>query len=276
MERYLSRMPQAGWLDALGARAAILLGCEGWFFLWWGVSLPSMAAGLALTALICLALRLWKKRSVARREQALRERIGGEMALETLLLTPAKKAHFQAALLVSMKWPVVLECTAEDGVICRYGGEKLLVACVATPPGEPVGADVLLNMQRACRRQQVDRGVLCLTGKCSAGAKKYAEERIFPLRLIEREELIGLAGHAWPATDEQLVALGRRRKKGFPLPELLERMLRREKAAKYLLYGTGLTVAGVLFGGWWYLVPGGVCVLLGLLCRYLPRKTETL
>ena len=52
MERYLSRMPQAGWLDALGARAAILLGCEGWFFLWWGVSLPSMAAGLALTALI--------------------------------------------------------------------------------------------------------------------------------------------------------------------------------------------------------------------------------
>ena len=29
MERYLSRMPQAGWLDALGARAAILLGCEG-------------------------------------------------------------------------------------------------------------------------------------------------------------------------------------------------------------------------------------------------------
>ena len=67
MERYLSRMPQAGWLDALGARAAILLGCEGWFFLWWGVSLPSMVAGLALTALICLALRLWKKRSVARR-----------------------------------------------------------------------------------------------------------------------------------------------------------------------------------------------------------------
>ena len=98
MERYLSRMPQAGWLDALGARAAILLGCEGWFFLWWGVSLPSMAAGLALTALICLALRLWKKRSVARREQALRERIGGEMALETLLRGAGAEASGPACL----------------------------------------------------------------------------------------------------------------------------------------------------------------------------------
>ena len=93
---------------------------------------------------------------------------------------------------------------------------------------------------------------------------------------MEREELLALAGQAWPATDEQLVALGKRKKKGFPLAALLERMLRREKARRYVLYGTGLVVMGLTIGGRWYLIPGAVCLLLGVLCRYLPHRTETL
>lgn len=126
MERYLSRSPQAGWLDAVGLRLGILAGCEVWFFALWGVGLPAILAGGALAAMIFLALRLLKKRRVVRKEQALRRRIGGELALEELLLAPAKKAHFQVALLVSAKWPVVLLRVTEDGMLCRYGTETLL------------------------------------------------------------------------------------------------------------------------------------------------------
>lgn len=276
MERYLSRSPQAGWLDAVGLRLGILAGCEVWFFALWGVGLPAILAGGALAAMIFLALRLLKKRRVVRKEQALRRRIGGELALEELLLAPAKKAHFQVALLVSAKWPVVLLRVTEDGMLCRYGTETLLVACLALPPEESAEPAHLLSVQRACRRHRADRGVVCLTCKCSAAAKKYAEDNLFPLRLMEREELLALAGQAWPATDEQLVALGKRKKKGFPLAALLERMLRREKARRYVLYGTGLVLMGLSIGGWWYFTPGAVCILLGILCRYLPRRTETL
>ena len=276
MERYLSRMPQAGWMDALGLHLAILAASEIWFFCLWGVGLPAVLAGCALAFLLCLTVRLGRKRTVARREQALRERIGGELAVEGLLLAPPKKAHFQVALLLSLKWPVVLERVTDEGVLCRYGTETLLVSCLPLPPQSKVEAEKLLIMQRACRRHHADRGVLCLTSPCTADAQKYADAGAFPLRLIKRDELITLAGHAWPATDEQLVALGQRKKRRFPLPELLERALRREKAAKYLLYGTGLMVAGLTIGGGWYLFPGAVCVLLGILCRYLPKKTETL
>ena len=276
MERYLSRSPQAGWLDAVGLRLGILAGCEVWFFALWGVGLPAILAGGALAAMIFLALRLLKKRRVVRKEQALRRRIGGELALEELLLAPAKKAHFQVALLVSAKWPVVLLRVTEDGMLCRYGTETLLVSCLALPPEESAEPAHLLSVQRACRRHRADRGVVCLTCKCSAAAKKYAEDNLFPLRLMEREELLALAGQAWPATDEQLVALGKRKKKGFPLAALLERMLRREKARRYVLYGTGLVLMGLSIGGWWYFTPGAACILLGILCRYLPRRTETL
>ena len=117
-------------------------------------------------------------------------------------------------------------------MLCRYGTETLLVSCLALPPEESAEPAHLLAVQRACRRHRADRGVVCLTCKCSAAAKKYAEDNLFPLRLMEREELLALAGQAWPATDEQLVALGKRKKKGFPLAALL--------------------------------------------CRYLPRRTETL
>ncbi len=276
MERYLSRSPQAGWLDALGLRLGIWIGCELWFFLLWGVGLPAILAGTALSGMIFLALRLMKKRNVARKEQALRRRIGGELALEELLLAPVKKAHFQVALLVSAKWPVVLQRVTEEGMLCRYGSETLLIACLPLPPEETATPGHLLAMQRACRRHRADRGVLCMTGKCGAAARKYAEENLVPLRLMEREELLALAGQAWPATDEQLVALGKRKKKGFPLAALLERMLRREKARRYVLYGTGLVVMGLTIGGRWYLIPGAVCLLLGVLCHYLPHRTETL
>lgn len=276
MKRYLSRTRQAGWMDGFGLRVAILLACQLWFSSLWGVGLPALLAGAALAVLVGLALRLLNKRTVARREKALRERIGGELALESMLLAPPRKAHFQAAMLVGMKWPIMLERVAEEGVLCRYGTETLLIACMPLPQGVSIGPERLMALQRACKRLHADRGVACMTSDCSAAGRSYAEQGIFPLRLMEREEFLTLAGKAWPAGDEQLVALGKRRKKGPPLTALLECALRREKARRYVLYGTGLTMTGLLLHSGWYLLPGIVCLLLGILCRYLPRKTETL
>ena len=131
MERYLSRMPQAGWLDALGARAAILLGCEGWFFLWWGVSLPSMAAGLALTALICLALRLWKKPTPLR---ALLFSLAGALAANTKIVGLAIWGMLSVAALVSVtarkQWSRSAVLAALTAMV-SFGGFFLLLTPAA-------------------------------------------------------------------------------------------------------------------------------------------------
>lgn len=275
MQTYLRKARLSTIADDVGLRLVIMLLGIGWFIYLWGLGVPALLAGVALGILGQLGLSHYRRRTVDRREAALRRRLGGEMLLEEILLAPAKQAHFQTALLLGERYPLTMERVTSDGMLCRSGEERLLVSCIALPEESEVGQGQLLGLQRACKAHGVGRGVACVTGRCSAKTEAWAAEGTIPIRIIRREVLLELAGQISPATDAQLIELGKRRKRLAP-SGVRRTILRRDKAKTYLLYGTGLMLMYVVTGLGYYPIPGGVCLLLAVLSRCWPERNERL
>lgn len=275
MQRYLRKARLSTALDDLGLRAAIMLGGMGWFVYLWGVTVPALLAGIALGVMGQLLLSQLRSRTVRGREAALRRRLGGELMLEEILLAPPKQAHFQTALLLGERYSLTMERVTPEGMLCRSGEEKLLISCIPLPEEAEAGQGNIVSVQRACRMHGVGRGVACVTGRCSARVEAWAAEGSIPVRIIRRDVLLELAGQACPATDEQLVMLGKRKKR----PALIGaggRLLRRDKARTYWLYGLGLMLLYVVTGLPYYPIPGGACLLLSVGCGCLPGGGERL
>lgn len=275
MQSYLRKARLSTLLDDVGLRLLLMALGLGWFVYLWGAGVPALLAGLALGTLGQMGLNRFRRRTVDKREQSLRRRLGGELMLEDMLLAPARQAHFQAALLLGAKYPLTMERVTEDGMLCRSGEERLLVSCIPLPEGVELGQGAIAGVQRACRKQGVSRGVACTTGKTSPKTEAWAAEGCIPVKIIKRDTLVRLAGAMSPATDQQLVELGQRKKH---LASGGERwaILRRGKAKTYLLYGLGLMVMYILTGMKYYPIPGGVCLVLAALCRAWPEKAEQL
>ena len=108
METGFGRNLLAELLDSVGRGVLLMALGIGWFVFLWGLNLPALLAGIALGTLLLLLRRLYRQTTLVRRETALRCRIGGELLLEKMLLSEAKEAHFQAALLLEEKWPLRL------------------------------------------------------------------------------------------------------------------------------------------------------------------------
>ncbi len=267
MEQYLRRNRLSEWLDGLGVRALICAASLSWFVWLWGLGTPSVLAGLALGTLGQTARTKWRQRTVARREKALRCRIGGEMMLETMLLSDAKEAHVRAALLLSEKWPLALLSAREEGALCRQGQETLLVQCLRTPPEGDVSHGDLIAAQRAVKRTGADRGVVCALCRVSPKIAARAEETPVPLRIIPRETLLEIAGALSPATDEQLVALGERRRRRIGRSGVLSLVFRADKARRYALYGVMMLVLYLVTASGLYAVAGMVCLTLAVFSR---------
>ena len=275
MEQYLRRNRLSEMLDALGMAVLLCLLAEGWFVWLWGLTVPSILAGAALGVLLWLGRSQWRKRHVHRREKALRSRIGGELMLETMLLSEAKEAHFHAAVLLAEKWPITMQSVKEEGVLCRQGEERLLIQCIRMPADGELSVGDLLNAQRAVKRVGADRAILCALGTVSPKVAARAEEAAIPLRIIPRETLLMLAGRYAPATDEQLIELGKRRR---PLQRgsVTRLVFRRDKAKRYHLYGLGMLLVYVLTGARLYAVPGMVCLTMAVMCRWGRKPPEQL
>ncbi len=244
----------------------------GWFVFLWGLNLPALLAGIALGALLLLLRRLYRQTTLVRRETALRCRIGGELLLEKMLLSEAKVAHFQAALLLEEKWPLRMQRITADGALCRQekpsgGVETLLVQCVRMPPEGELSIGQLVEAHRAMRRQQANRVILCVLGKAPPRVIARAEQMPTPIRVIRRETLLALAGRLSPATDAQLVALGQRKRRTPQRGSLLSIMTQREKAPRYWGYGLFMLILYILTGSAWYAMPGTVCLTLSVVCR---------
>ena len=267
MEQYLRKNRFGTWMDSLGLRVAIQVAAIGWFVWLWGLALPSLTAGMALGAMGQMALTLYRRCTVVRRERALRSRLGGEMMLEDMLLAPARQAHFQAALLLGERYPLRMLRVTDDGMLCRYRGEVLLISCLRMPPEAELSTGDLAACQRACREHGAARGVICPLGKVTPKVAARAEEGRIPLRVIRREVLLALAGQCSPASDEQLIELGRRKRRPAATGGLMQGLLRRDKAAKYMMYGTALMVLYVVTGAVMYPGAGAVCLALGVLSR---------
>ena len=276
MERYLRRNRLSETLDGLGMGVLLYLMGIGWFTWLWGLNVPSLLAGAALGTLLWTARSQWRKHTVGKREKALRSRLGAELMLESMLLAETKEAHFRAALLLAEKWPITMQSVKAEGVLCKQGDETLLIQCVRIAADSELSVSDLLSAQRAVKRMKVDRAVLCVLGKVSAKIAARAEQAIHPLRIVRRETLLSLAGRFAPATDEQLIELGKRKRRSPGQGSVTRLLFCRDKARKYHLYGLGMLVLYILTDARLYAVPGMVCLTLAALCNTRGSGVEKL
>ena len=274
MQEYLHRTRLSSLMDGIGFHFAALTCGIMWFALLWGLRLSAVTAGLSLYALILLIRSRTRDSRVKRKEKQLRERIGGELALERLLLSPREQANFEAAMLLSLRAPLTLLRTGEEGTLCSLRGEKLLISFVQSPQCDTIQPGQVLALQRGVRRMKAQSGVLCAPCGISQKAKDQAEESV-PVRFIDREKLIRLFGRVNPATDEQLVALGRR-KKSRPAVGWLRVVLDRQRARRYFCYGGLLLLMYQFTHLIYYALPGLICVCLAAVSRCFPGNDPIL
>ncbi len=269
MERYIGRSGFADTLDGLLLRLTAVGLSVGWFVFLWGVCAPALAAGLALGGLTLLAIRLYDRKTLLSREQALRRRIGGELALEKLLVMDSTRAQFQAAMWLLPRTPMTLMRLLPEGVLCREGDKDTLTMLIALHPSQKTSPQALVNARRAALRCGAQRVYCCLTAPLEKAAQAYAEQGTPELRLVERDELIALAGLAAPATDEQLLALKARKKKRAGARAWLCHVLAPKRAKRYLVYGLGMAALYLLTGWAYYPLPAVLCLTLCILSRSL-------
>lgn len=276
MEQYLQKTRLAGFLDGLGLKFMVFVFCNLWFILLWGVTWPAVLAGMSLGIMVLLAIRLGKKRTVDTREKQLRQRIGGELAMEALLMAAPRKAHFQGALWLSVQYPLQLVQAKNEGVICTLEKEKLLVCCLNHHPSDKVSCGDIILCKKAGEQLQTNRVIICCTADPTQDATRYAQDSRPPVRIISKEQLMRLAGVASPATDAQLVKLGQRRKRKASRKEWIGHILSPHRTRRYFLYGLGLMVMAYVTKLTYYPVPGVICICLGVLSRCYKQEEEPL
>ncbi|MBR3018850.1 MAG: hypothetical protein IKH57_17500 [Clostridia bacterium] len=272
MQEYLQRSRLGQAMDGLGFHAFTLILSNFWFILLWGLGFPAVVAGAALYVMIVILRKKARDDHVTRKEKQLRATIGGELALERLLLTDPAKAHFEITMLLSMRESLTLIQAGEKGVLCARKGKKWIVSFLQSPQESGVGPGDVLSLQREIRLMNADRGLLCACGKISAEARRQAEHEP-PVSFFPREKLIAMLGSANPATDPQLIALGRRRKKAAPV-HWLRLILAPSRGKRYACYGALLLGMYQLNRLLYFGLPGLACVFLAAACRCV-RQEET-
>lgn len=270
MEQYLRRTVLSSLTDEIGLRLAVWVGATMWFVWLWGLGMPALLAGMALNLMGQMALTRYRRRKVELREKALRQRIGGEMLLEDMLLMPRRKAHLQAAVLLGYRYPLVILQVEDAGVLCRYQEKRLMIAFAGHAEEEACSSGDVLAAQQACLRLTAEKCVLCLNGECPARVKAFAERMPVPVSFIGREQMLALAGQASPATDEQLLMLKKRKTRFTPGKSMLRMLLHRGKAGRYMFYGVAMLVIQILTGWRWYAFMGLtlVCMAVGCVCHH--------
>ena len=271
MQEYLWKNAFRERMDTLGFLMGTLVLCWGWFLLLWGIRVQSILAGAALWGMVLVIRRQGRERRLARKEKKLRRMIGGEMRLQELVLLPVQRAAFELALLLSEKEEFLLERICEEGVLCREKGKAFLLCFLPLPVQEKVKARDVLQCRRAARREGAEGVWLC----ASCAVSQEAEEQMDDapgVRFFDRQALIHLLGEVYPATDGQLVELGKKRKQKWPAARVMKTVLRPEKARRYAWYGLLLLGMYMLTGMVYYAVPGLVCAALFAASRCMARQ----
>lgn len=275
MQDYLQRTHLAGKLDEAGSLLFTLALSLLFYLLLWGFRLTALLSGLATFALIRILRARTHERRLQRREKRLRQQIGGEMKLEEWTLAPAHCAHAQAALLLCEALYGQLLGVSEAGALAHLQDQVMLITCAQLPSGESLGARDIASLQRACLLNNASAGIICGAEKATDTARRQA--LLAPqVRMIDRARMIALAGAAFPATDAQLVSLGRRRRLPARHGRLWRRMLQAHRARQYLLYGLMLCLMYILTGQRFYPIPGVLCLLLAAACRAVRTPDDSL
>lgn len=266
MEQYLRKTRLGTAVDAFGGHFALFFCCILAFALLWGMRLSALLAGCAAFVMTVLVRARTHTRRLERREERLRRRLGGEMKLEAWVTKPSHQAHKEVALLLSSVYPLTMVKVLETGTICTLHEERILIVCAQLPVGEKASARDIASLQRVCTRHGLMRAVLCGAEGWTEKAQRQAEYTP-KVTLLERERIIALAGAVWPASDAQLVELGRRKRAQRQTISWRERVLDVRRAENYLLYGLMLVGLYLLTGQAVYPLPGIVSLVLMAACR---------
>lgn len=267
MEKYQPKTPVAEVSDRL-MRASVAIGAGvAWFVLLWGLCLPALTAGFALGVMLWLCARQFSRQITQKREKQMRRMIGGELAVNRLLLEPPRKAAFQCALWLAPRYPLVMQKAVDWGVIGLLDGKKTCIRLIARHASQTITAQQVVECAREALERQMEQTLLCLTAPADDQALAYAGTLDPPMRIIEREELMMLAGFAHPATDEDLRNIGRQKRTRRSAQEWLAVALNASRARRYFWYGLGLSALALLTGSGYYLVPAVLCLGLFTACK---------
>ena len=261
----------AGRIDRLGLCLLLLLISFAWFFFSFRAVVPAALSAVAMTVIFLQTIRLGEKRTLSRREKALRERIGGEMAVDSLLLQTPVSAASNAAAWLTQALSLSNFTPKEDGVLALYEKESVFIACIQQHASTATSYDATLACIRRARRENADICIVCSTSDFSQEAVLLVEDLSPKTRLLGRPGLIHMAGKTAPATDEQLRALGKRRRQKFKRSLFQARILDPAKKRRYLFYGAGLSLMYLLTHQLIHLIPALVCLILVALCQRKPN-----
>ena len=128
MQWYVPKTLFATVMDKL-LRAGFALGLGTvWFFSLWGFCFSSLTAGMAFGILIWLCMRRYGKHFSRRKEQQIRQKIGGELALDRLLLKSNEEA-----LDLLLQWlprPVIIKKKFTNGCIGEMEEQTVFVKLI--------------------------------------------------------------------------------------------------------------------------------------------------
>ena len=218
-------------LDHFAFRVLLLGGCVLYFFTLWQSGPASLIAGAALFFLVMLLLLLLERRTLARRDHLLRERVGGMIAIENLLLLP----NGQAAQQICMLLCDTFGAEPLDGAKMVYDGETWLVRCAQCLQGSSASQSDVLSAHRARIECGADRCTLVSTTGFTPDAIRAAEWADPPIRLISGRQLASLHGRLHPASDQEITAHLSRQKKPFSWRRIRALALSPAKARRYAL-----------------------------------------
>ena len=255
-------------LDRLALRVLLFLLSVGYFFALWHSGAPSLLAGSALFALVMLTLLLLERRTLARRDRALRVRVGGAIALEELMLLPAAKAEGRVCLLLAETLG-----GAAQGSVLSYAGKTYLVRCAQTLPGSAAGEGDVLAAHRAKAASGAELCILAGTGGFTPAARRAAEWMEPPIRLIAGRQLALLFGQQHPATDAEIARRARRQRTPFSRGRIRALALAPAKQGRYLLVAFLLALLYLFLRSLLSLVFALTAFVLAMLCARENRKS---
>jgi len=250
-------------LDHLALRILLLGLCVSYFFYLWRSGPVSLLAGFALFFLVMLLLLLLERRTLARRDRMLRERISGMIAVENLLLLPNSQAADQICALLCDAFSAELLPDAK----MVYEGEMWLIRCAQCLQGSSASQGDVLGAHRARIEHCADRCALVSTTGFTPDAIRAAEWADPPVRLISGRQIAALYGRLHPATDEEISAHLARQKKPFSFHRIRALALAPSKLRRHLLCAFLLLMMYLISGAYAPLIACIASFLLAVFCR---------
>ena len=253
-------------LDRLALRVLLFFLSVGYFFALWHSGAPSLLAGSALFALAMLTLLLLERRTLARRDRALRVRRRRNRAGRAgcFCLPPRPKGASVCC------WPK--RWAARAGFRLTPANKTYLVRCAQTLPGSAAGEGDVLAAHRAKTASGAELCILAGTGGFSPAAQRAAEWMEPPIRLIAGRQLALLFGQQHPATDAEIARRARRQRTPFSRGRIRALALAPAKQGRYLLVAFLLALLYLFLRSLLSLVFALTAFVLAMLCARENRK----